>query len=411
MLDRDFVNNYLEITESYKMPARLMEILFNPSEREKMFDAFSAENPDKSMDWWTDYFQDEQGDRNALKQDFTPHSICKIVAEMTPPADSFADVCAGTGGLTIALHDRFPDAYFHCEEISERTIPVLLFNLAVRNVHAEVICGDSLEQTRKHVYKITPGDRYSDIAEVDDVPPQKFGEVVSNPPYSIKWSPDAHKMDERFNGYELAPKAKADYAFILHGMSLTADRATFILPHGVLFRGQREGKIRAKLCEEHRIRTVLGLPDNMFLNTGIPVCIMQIAPGNSELLIIDADDICVKEGKLNVMRPEHIEKVLDAVRARKNIDKLSQIVEWSEVERNEYNLNIPRYVDKFDPEPLPDIVEVTKELKLLNKEIEASEKEFYSMLDKLVGTTEEAQKKLDAVRTIIKDGQYEFKLP
>ena len=149
----------------------------------------------------------------------------------------------------------------------------------------------------------------------------------------------------------------------------------------------------------------------MFLNTGIPVCIMQIAPEINELLIIDADDVCTKEGKLNVMHPEHVEKVLDAVRARKNIDKLSQIVEWSEVERNEYNLNIPRYVDKFEPEPLPDIVEVTKELKSLNKEIEESEREFYLMLDQLIGTTEETQKQLEAVRTIIKGGQYEFKLP
>ena len=86
-------------------------------------------------------------------------------------------------------------------------------------------------------------------------------------------------------------------------------------------------------------------------------------------------------------------------------------MEWSEVERNEYNLNIPRYVDKFDPEPLPDIVEVVKELKSLNKEIEESEREFYSMLDQLIGTTEETQKQLDAVRMIMKDGQYEFKLP
>ena len=100
-MKREFVNEYLGIKESYKMPERMMKILLDPSEREKMFDVFLAEESDLSTDQWTEYFQDEQGDRNALKQDFTPPGICKIVAEITPKAESYADVCSGTGGLTI----------------------------------------------------------------------------------------------------------------------------------------------------------------------------------------------------------------------------------------------------------------------------------------------------------------------
>ena len=408
-MDRNFVNGYLGIDESYKMPERMMELLLNAEEREKMFDAFSAENPDMTGDLWHEYFQDEQGDRNALKQDFTPMEICQLVAEITPEAESYADVCAGTGGLTIALHNRFPDAYYHLEEISERTIPILLFNLAIRNINAEVINGDSLEQTAKHYYRVVPGRKYGTIDEVDELEPRSFGAVVSNPPYSLQWNPEGHGADERFTGYELAPKSKADYAFILHGMSLTSGIATYILPHGVLFRGQKEGKIREKLCRDGRIRSIIGLPNNMFRNTGIPVCIVQICTGAQDTLIIDAADECTKDGKYNVMKAEHLNAVLGAYRIRKSIDKLSQLVTLPEIENNDYNLNIPRYVDKFEPEQIPDIITVMAELKELNKEIYASEKSLQHMIGQLVAIPERKEE-LEAIKKVVtENGQLAFK--
>ena len=408
-MDRNFVNGYLGIDESYKMPERMMELLLNAEEREKMFDAFSAENPDMTGDLWHEYFQDEQGDRNALKQDFTPMEICQLVAEITPEAESYADVCAGTGGLTIALHNRFPDAYYHLEEISERTIPILLFNLAIRNINAEVINGDSLEQTAKHYYRVVPGRKYGTIDEVDGLEPRSFGAVVSNPPYSLQWNPEGHGADERFTGYELAPKSKADYAFILHGMSLTSGIATYILPHGVLFRGQKEGKIREKLCRDGRIRSIIGLPNNMFRNTGIPVCIVQICTGAQDTLIIDAADECTKDGKYNVMKAEHLNAVLGAYRIRKSIDKLSQLATLPEIEKNDYNLNIPRYVDKFEPEPIPDIITVMAELKELNKEIYESEKSLQQMIGQLVAVPERKEE-LEAIKKVVtENGQLAFK--
>ena len=408
-MDRNFVNGYLGIDESYKMPERMMELLLNAEEREKMFDAFSAENPDMTGDLWHEYFQDEQGDRNALKQDFTPMEICQLVAEITPEAESYADVCAGTGGLTIALHNRFPDAYYHLEEISERTIPILLFNLAIRNINAEVINGDSLEQTAKHYYRVVPGRKYGTIDEVDGLEPRSFGAVVSNSPYSLQWNPEGHGADERFTGYELAPKSKADYAFILHGMSLTSGIATYILPHGVLFRGQKEGKIREKLCRDGRIRSIIGLPNNMFRNTGIPVCIVQICTGAQDTLIIDAADECTKDGKYNVMKAEHLNAVLGAYRIRKSIDKLSQLVTLPEIENNDYNLNIPRYVDKFEPEQIPDIITVMAELKELNKEIYASEKSLQHMIGQLVAIPERKEE-LEAIKKVVtENGQLAFK--
>ena len=408
-MDRNFVNGYLGIDESYKMPERMMELLLNAEEREKMFDAFSAENPDMTGDLWHEYFQDEQGDRNALKQDFTPMEICQLVAEITPEAESYADVCAGTGGLTIALHNRFPDAYYHLEEISERTIPILLFNLAIRNINAEVINGDSLEQTAKHYYRVVPGRKYGLIDEVDGLEPRSFGAVVSNPPYSLQWNPEGHGADERFTGYELAPKSKEDYAFILHGMSLTSGTATYILPHGVLFRGQKEGRIREKLCRDSRIRSIIGLPNNMFRNTGIPVCIVQICTRALDTLIIDAADECAKDGKYNVMKAAHLNAVLGAYRIRKSIDKLSKLVTLPEIEKNDYNLNIPRYVDKFEPEPIPDIIAVMAELKELNKEIYESEKSLQQMIGQLVAVPERKEE-LEAIKKVVtENGQLAFK--
>lgn len=410
-MDRNFVNGYLGIDESYKMPERMMEILLNAEEREKMFDAFSAENPDMTGDLWHEYFQDEQGDRNALKQDFTPMEICQLVAAITPEAESYADVCAGTGGLTIALHNRFPDKYYHLEEISERTIPILLFNLAIRNINAEVINGDSLEQTAKHYYRVVPGRKYGTIDEVDGLEPRSFGAVVSNPPYSLHWNPEGHGADERFTGYELAPKSKADYAFILHGMSLTEGVSTFILPHGVLFRGQKEGKIRKRLAEEKRIKTIIGLPNNMFRNTGIPVLIMQMEDKSEDVLIVDAADQCEKDGKYNCMDSGHIRTVLDAVQGRKEVDKLATVTSLADIEKNDYNLNIPRYVDKFEPEPIPDIVELMEELAKLEKEIEKEQKEFFGMLNMLNGTTKERAREMHEVKGIINNGQYQFEFP
>ena len=408
-MDRNFVNGYLGIDESYKMPERMMELLLNAEEREKMFDAFSAENPDMTGDLWHEYYQDEQGDRNALKQDFTPMGICQLVAEITPEAESYADVCAGTGGLTIALHNRFPDAYYHLEEISERTIPILLFNLAIRNINAEVINGDSLEQTAKHYYRVVPGRKYGTIDEVDGLEPRSFGAVVSNPPYSLQWNPEGHGADERFTGYELAPKSKADYAFILHGMSLTSGIATYILPHGVLFRGQKEGRIREKLCKDGRVRNIIGLPNNMFRNTGIPVCIVQICAETQDTLIIDAADECVKDGKYNIMKAEHLNSVLGAYRIRKSIEKLSRLVKPLEIEKNDYNLNIPRYVDKFEPEPIPDIITVMAELKELNKEIYESEKSLQQMIGQLVAAPERKEE-LEAIKKVVtENGQLAFK--
>ena len=149
------------------MPNKLMEILENKSDREELFENFLKHESDLSFDWFTDYFQNEQGDREALKQDFTPNCICEIISKLEEPTETVTDICSGTGGLFIKHWATNKNAYFHCEEISSRTIPILLFNMAIRGVNGELIHGDSLEQTIECVYVLKNNGEFSDITKTE----------------------------------------------------------------------------------------------------------------------------------------------------------------------------------------------------------------------------------------------------
>ena len=213
---RKLINDLLGISESYEMPTKLMTILADKKNREELFNKFLEEKKDLSYDWFTDYYQEEQGDRNALKQDFTPDCICEIVNKVNEKADKIADICSGTGGLTIKLWNENRDAFFHCEEVAARAVPVLLFNLAIRNIRGEVIHGDVLTRKIEKVYRLTPGAKYSDIEVIDTPTEWKYESVVMNPPYSLKWS---GQMDERFKEFGVPQKAKL--IIVLYCMGLT----------------------------------------------------------------------------------------------------------------------------------------------------------------------------------------------
>ena len=412
---RKLINDLLGISESYEMPTKLMTILADKKNREELFNKFLEEKKDLSYDWFTDYYQEEQGDRNALKQDFTPDCICEIVNKVNEKADKIADICSGTGGLTIKLWNENRDAFFHCEEVAARAVPVLLFNLAIRNIRGEVIHGDVLTRKIEKVYRLTPSVQYSDI-EVTNVPTeQKYESVVMNPPYSLKWSGET---DERFEEFGVPPKSKADYCFILHGLNMLEDngRLLAILPHGVLFRGSGEGKIREKLIEKNMIRSVIGLPDNLFLNTGIPVLLLELRRHSGDLLVIDGSKEFKKDKPNNKMTDENINTIVTAYKMRRKIDKLANVVDKKEIAENGYNLNIPRYVDTFEPEEVPDLVECLKELKEINRDIEKSEKELLKMLEQLTGTTPKEMKEQEEINKIYENyieskyGQMEIKL-
>ncbi|MBQ8706547.1 MAG: type I restriction-modification system subunit M [Succinivibrionaceae bacterium] len=217
----------------------------------------------------------------------------------------------------------------------------------------------------------------------------EFDMVVMNPPYSAKWSAkEGFLSDSRFSDYGvLAPKSKADYAFLLHGFYHLKATGTMgiVLPHGVLFRGAAEGKIRQKLLENGSIYAVIGLPANMFYNTSIPTCIIVLKkqrPGR-DVLFIDASKLFEKNKTQNVMNAEHINHVVELYKNRQDVDKEAHVASFDEIKENDFNLNIPRYIDSKEDEAPISLAEVNMELNKFEEEITSAKNDLLSTLKTL----------------------------
>lgn len=237
--------------------------------------------------------------------------------------------------------------------------------------------------------------------------PTNFNAVLMNPPYSAKWSADKGFLDDpRFSMYGvLAPKSKADFAFLLHGYYHLKDSGVMaiVLPHGVLFRGNAEGKIRKVLLDNGAIDTVIGLPANIFFNTSIPTTIIVLKKNrpSKDVLFIDASKEFEKERNQNLLKSEHIEKILNTYVKRENVKKYAHLASFEEIKENDYNLNIPRYVDTFEEEEPIDIAVLGKEIVALNQEIKQAEQSFLSMLDELE-ITEESKEIIEATKEVFR---------
>ena len=197
--------------------------------------------------------------------------------------------------------------------------------------------------------------------------------------------------DERFSDYGvLAPKSKADYAFLLHGLYHLKNNGTMaiVLPHGVLFRGAAEGKIREKLLRAGNIYAVIGLPANLFYNTSIPTCIIVLKKHRDgrDVLFIDASKKFNKGKKQNEMTDEHIEEVLDLYTKRETVEKESYLATFEDIEKNDFNLNIPRYVDNFEKEEEVDLNALLVDMKKTDEELGQVQGEFLSLLKDLTSS-------------------------
>lgn len=229
--------------------------------------------------------------------------------------------------------------------------------------------------------------------------PTNFDAVLMNPPYSAKWSADAGFLeDPRFSSYGvLAPKSKADFAFLLHGYYHLKDTGVMaiVLPHGVLFRGAAEGKIRKILLDNGAIDTVIGLPANIFFNTSIPTTVIILKKNRTtkDVLFIDASQEFVKGKNQNVLEPAHIDRILETYEKRQEVEKYAHLADFSEIVENDYNLNIPRYVDTFEEEEPIDLGEVTKEMQKVQNKINHANRELAKMVQQL--TTDEPELQAD----------------
>lgn len=383
----------LNIREVHEIPTALTKALLDSNTRSVLLKAIK---PYYSYEALLAEFEEHSADRKNYMQDYTPQCVLDIIGCITPGGD-VRDVCAGIGGLSLAKFKSDNTVTLRLEEYSKNAIAFMLLNLLIANIDAEVVEKNVLTNEELLYYKVesaTSG--FGRVAKVEMLGSKKYNTVISNPPYSQSWAP---QMDERFEGYKLAPKSKADFAFILDGLySLNASgTAVFILPHGVLFRGQAEGDIRRKLIEDNLLDAVIGLPSNLFTNTGIPVCILVFKKNrsNTDILFIDAQKDFVKHKNKNVMTSEQVEKVIKAYKDRADIERYSSNISVSTILDNDYNLNIPRYIDSFEPEEIPDAVQLAKDLNEINRESRTIGLEIAEMLKQLVCTDPDAQKEHD----------------
>ena len=391
------INELFGIKESFELPASLMKKLLDKEEKDKLCRDFMQFDFDMHNDCLRDYFQNNAANRSELKQDYTPDCLCQLISKLLPSSNKIIDICSGTGALTI--NTARDDVQYQCEELSQMSIPVLLFNLALRNISATILQKDVLLDKVEKVYKLTKSGEFSDITITENYEEEKVDAVISNPPYSLKWKP---KRDERFEGYDLAPAKAADYAFILDGLSRLTDagQAFYILPHGVLFRGASEEKIRKQLIENNLIDAVIGLPEKLFLNTCIPVCVLVFnkSKQTDDILFISAEKLFEKSGKQNIMTDEHIEKIAEVYKKRQALEKFSAVATIDEISENDYNLNIPRYVDTFEHEEVSTMSDAMKQIMQRDIELKMAISEHVAQIKEIVGYDEFNKQKDDFIK-------------
>ena len=290
---------------------------------------------------------------------YTPHEVSVLMSEIVAEhlkdkkQIKIYDPTSGSGSLLINI-GRAASKYitgdgkidYYAQELKENTFNLTRMNLVMRGIkpaNINVRNGDTLEDDWPF-FEENKKDSTYELVRVDA--------VVSNPPYSQKWDPKDKEFDPRFKNYGVAPKTKADYAFLLHDLYHLNDDGimTIVLPHGVLFRGGEEATIRENLVEKNNIDTIIGLPENIFFGTGIPTIIMVLKRNRptTDILIIDASKGFEKAGKNNRLRDCDIKRIVDTVKNRVSVDKYSAVVSKNTIRENGYNLNIPRYVDSSD---------------------------------------------------------------
>lgn len=301
---------------------------------------------------------------------YTPPKVSKVLAKLVTIGKkrikSVYDPTCGSGSLLLRVGKECDVEEYYGQELNRTTYNLARMNMILHDVHYSR-------------FDIQQEDTLENPQHLDS----RFEAVVANPPFSAHWKGKDNPLndtDDRFSQYgKLAPSTKADFAFVEHMVYQLADNGIMacILPHGVLFRGAAEGVIREYLIKDlNYLDAVIGLPANLFYGTSIPTCILVVKkcrPSSNDILFIDASKDFTKEGNQNVLTDAHVEKIISAYTQRINTDKYSYVASMEEVKANDYNLNIPRYVDTFEKEDVIDLDAVSAELRGLDEKLSVAD--------------------------------------
>ncbi|AMS32595.1 type I restriction-modification protein subunit M [Betaproteobacteria bacterium UKL13-2] len=298
--------------------------------------------------------------------------------------ESVMDFACGSGSLLLNVRKKVNKAGGTIGKIYGQEKNITTYNLArmnmllhgVKDTEFDIFHGDTLLNEWDMMREQNPAKKPS------------FDAIVANPPFSYRWEPtDALADDVRFKSHGLAPKSAADFAFLLHGFHFLKDEGVMaiILPHGVLFRGGAEERIRTKLLKDGHIDTVIGLPANLFYSTGIPVCILVLKKCKKpdDVLFINAAENFEKGKRQNQLKPEHIQKIIDTYQFRTEAARYSRRVEMAEIEKNDFNLNISRYISTATADEEIDLAANHAKLMDIEEEIKAATAKHNEFLKEL----------------------------
>ncbi|MFC7526888.1 type I restriction-modification system subunit M [Parapedobacter sp. GCM10030251] len=334
---------------------------------------------------------------------YTPQQISTILSEIVTldsqdpttgkkdKLENVLDFACGSGSLLLNVRKRIKDNSGSVGKIYGQEKNITTYNLArmnmllhgMKDTEFDIFHGDTLDNEWPLLNEMNPAKK------------MEFDAIVANPPFSLRWDPTETMADDfRFKSYGLAPKSAADFAFLLHGFHFLSNDGTMaiILPHGVLFRGGAEERIRTKLLKDNHIDTVIGLPANLFYSTGIPVCILVLKKCKKEedVLFINASEHYKKGKRQNTLRdgkdgePENdIQQIVETYQFRQERERYSRKVSLEEIERNGYNLNISRYVNPAAEEVKIDLKAVNAQLESINERIQAKTEEHNKFLKEL----------------------------
>ncbi|RXR35428.1 type I restriction-modification system subunit M [Flavobacterium piscinae] len=334
---------------------------------------------------------------------YTPQQISTILSEIVTldsqepktgkkgKLDKVLDMACGSGSLLLNVRKRIKDSGGSVGKIYGQEKNITTYNLArmnmllhgMKDTEFEIFHGDTLENSWPLLNEMNPSKKI------------EFDAIVANPPFSLRWEPnDTLAEDFRFKSYGLAPKSAADFAFLLHGFHFLGKEGTMaiILPHGVLFRGGAEERIRTKLLKDNHVDTVIGLPSNLFYSTGIPVSILVLkkCKKHDDVLFINASEHYEKGKRQNKLRegeegePNDIQKIVDTYKYRPdNVPRYARRVSMDEIEKNGYNLNISRYVSTSVDEIQIDLNSVNQKLTLINESIKINTDKHNAFLKEL----------------------------